>query len=70
MLGTKVELKEKQELHVQAESVMETEANANDEKDDRRKPSHILVSFIEEDGSPTAILPVKRVKDFAICDLE
>ena len=31
---------------------------------------HILVSFIEEDGHPTAILPVKRVKDVAACDLE
>ena len=70
-LGTKVDLKEKQELHVQqAESAMETEANANGEKDDRRTTSHVLVSFIEEDGSPTAILPVKRVKDVALCDLE
>ena len=70
ILGTKVELKEKQELYVQAGSEMEREANAGGEKDDRRTASHILVSFIEEDGLPTAILPVKRAKDVAICDLK
>ena len=64
-----MELKEKQELHIQAGSEVEREANAEKEKDDGTT-SHILVSFIEEDGHPTAILPVKRVKDVAACDLE
>ena len=31
---------------------------------------HILVSFIEEDGHPTAILPAKRAKNVTICDLK
>ena len=39
-----------------------TEANAEGEKHDGRTASHILVSFIEEDGHPTAILPVKQAK--------
>ena len=29
--------------------------------------AHILVSFIEEDGEPTAIVPLKRIND---CPLE
>ena len=69
--GTKVELKEKLEtLDVQAGSEMDREANAEGEKDDIRTASHFLVSFIEEDGHPTAILPAKRAKNVTICDLK
>ena len=31
--------------------------------------SHVLVSFVEEDTQPTAIIPVKRVKDCEVRDL-
>ena len=32
--------------------------------------SHVLVSFVEEDAQPTAIIPVKRVRDCEVRDLQ